>query len=611
MCDDGEGEWEEGIVCAGVLVATYAGSRLRCLVAHAQLRLYRATVHSCYHVLSYKTCFVIKTLTALVLAFSIPCIAHGQALELLWAQSIQRWTSSPDQELLTTTGTLSSQGEVILAGGFSHPTDFDPGQGTAMLIPVGYRDIFVSKADFSGNFLWVKALNGTNVRDACVVATDAVGSIYVGGSFWGIIDADPGPDSMLIASPGGEVGFVIKLTADGDVVWAKTINSSGQRSVSRISAPSTGGVYVMGQNLGGTTRDFIEKLSSVDGTSEWIRSPQGSTSFRAMTVDVAGNVIVGGAYVGTVDFDPDSAVVAYTANVSFPSFVWKLDRNGAYQWVQHVDPSSNTVINTIAVDVQGRIMVGGLFTGSIKMPISLSRDSIHLGSIGSYDMLLARMSPEGVLEWACSIGGLESDLVKNVVLDKAGNIFAVSFFSDTLVFGCHTEYAPLTVGGGPGMLLLKLNSSGHILSTASFKGGFAGTGLALDTACNPVIFGRFSGAVDFDPGPGITTLISAGAHIFFAKFAGGTDCTEVVPGDIDVSTTLYPNPASGYTTLQLGRLTEPVRIRLRDAVGRHLRDWPETNMPSLDLDVATLPSGVYLVEVIGATSRRVLQLVKQ
>src|SRR4051812_3147846 len=44
--------------------------------------------------------------------------------------------------------------------------------------------------------------------------------------------------------------------------------------------------------------------------------------------------------------------------------------------------------------------------------------------------------------------------------------------------------------------------------------------VAVDSAGNAVVTGRFAGTVDFDPGPGVTNLVTGGSSdIFIAKYS--------------------------------------------------------------------------------------------
>ena len=87
---------------------------------------------------------------------------------------------------------VDATGNVYTTGTFKGTADFDPGTGTFNLVASGVNDIFVSKMDASGNFLWAKKIGGSGDDYGNGIAVDASGNVYTTGSFIGTVDFNPG-----------------------------------------------------------------------------------------------------------------------------------------------------------------------------------------------------------------------------------------------------------------------------------------------------------------------------------------------------------------------------------------------------------------------------------
>jgi len=89
--------------------------------------------------------------------------------------------------------TVDQLGNVYALGTFQDPANFDPGVSDTNLTAIGGMDVFVSKFDSVGNFVWVKQIGGGGSCDGEQIILDDYGNIYTTGSFVLNIDFDPGP----------------------------------------------------------------------------------------------------------------------------------------------------------------------------------------------------------------------------------------------------------------------------------------------------------------------------------------------------------------------------------------------------------------------------------
>ena len=89
---------------------------------------------------------------------------------------------------------LSSDGSgnIYTTGFFGQTVDFDPGAGVFNLTSAASDDIFISKLDANGNFLWAVSMGGSSADQGRSIALDASGNIHTTGAFRSTFDFDPG-----------------------------------------------------------------------------------------------------------------------------------------------------------------------------------------------------------------------------------------------------------------------------------------------------------------------------------------------------------------------------------------------------------------------------------
>jgi len=141
---------------------------------------------------------------------------------------------------------VDGAGNVYTSGYFESTADFDPGPGTTDLTSAGGKDIFVSKLEGSGNYVWAKSMGGTSDDYGYGIAVDGAGNVYTTGHFYGTADFDPGPGTADLTSAGHYDIFVSKLEGSGNYVWAKSMGGSGPDYGYGIAVDGAGNVYPTG-----------------------------------------------------------------------------------------------------------------------------------------------------------------------------------------------------------------------------------------------------------------------------------------------------------------------------------------------------------------------------
>jgi hypothetical protein len=122
---------------------------------------------------------------------------------------------------------VDSSGNVYTSGWFADTLDVDPGNGIYDLIGSSAVDIFISKLDSSGNFVWGKEIGGPTAQAASSISVDNDDNVYITGSFYGTVDFDPGSGISNLTPVGGEDIFVAKFDSNGNINWAKEFGGTG------------------------------------------------------------------------------------------------------------------------------------------------------------------------------------------------------------------------------------------------------------------------------------------------------------------------------------------------------------------------------------------------
>ncbi|HIK11274.1 MAG TPA: DUF4347 domain-containing protein [Oscillatoriaceae cyanobacterium M33_DOE_052] len=441
---------------------------------------------------------------------------------------------------------IDSSGNIYTTGYFRGTADFDPGPGVANLTSAGSNDIFISKLDANGNYLWAKQFGGSNGYDiGYSIAVDSSGNTYTTGSFSDTVDFDPGAGTANLTSAGGEDIFISKLDANGNYLWAKNLGGGSDDEGNSIAVDSSGNTYITGKFYGTADFDpgagvvnlasaghwdiFITKLD-VNGNYVWAKNLGGGNYDwgNSIAVDSSGNTYTTGYFEGTADFDPGSGTVNLTSVGSSDIFISKLNADGTLAWAKQIGGSAGDDGRSIAVDSSGNTYTTGIFNGIVDFDPGAG--TFSLGSVGAWDIFISKLNADGTFAWAKQMGGNAGDDGNGIALDSSGNIYATGYFDATADFDPGPGVASFTSAGSIDTFITKLDTNGNYIWAKNPRGssGDAGNSIAVDSSGNIYTTGYFEGTVDFDPNTGVTNLTSAGfSDIFIVKLSESPTVTNI------------------------------------------------------------------------------------
>jgi hypothetical protein len=157
----------------------------------------------------------------------------------------------------------NGNGDIYLTGAFQQTVDFDPGVDVFNLHSAGDFDIFVSKLNSSGNFVWAKAMGGPSYQYGFSIALDLLGNIYTTGYFRGNCDFNPDPsETFLLNAPENDDIFISKLDNTGNFVWAKQILGNGDDYGLALTLNTSGELFVTGAYFSPTINFDLTTLTN-------------------------------------------------------------------------------------------------------------------------------------------------------------------------------------------------------------------------------------------------------------------------------------------------------------------------------------------------------------
>ncbi len=501
---------------------------------------------------------------------------------------------------------VDAAGNVYTTGTFNGTVDFDPGTGTANLTSVGSYDIFISKLDAAGNFVWVKQMGGTSQDTPSGIVLDASGNVYTTGYFIGTVDFDPGAGTANLTSAGIYDVYVSKLDAAGNFLWAKQMGGTDSEVSYGIAVDASGSVYTTGYFVGtadfdpgagtanltsaaGTADVFVSKLDA-SGNFVWAKQ-MGGTSTEvgySITVDASENVYTTGLFQGIADFDPGVGTVNLTSAGQDDIFVSKLDASGNLVWVKQMGGANADIARGISLDASGNVYTTGHFQGTADFDPGAGTS--NLTSLGNFDIFISKLDASGNLVWAKQMGGLFQDYSSSIALDASGNVYTTGFFYETVDFDPGVGTANLTSAGNTDVFISKLNSSGNFV-WAKQLGGTSyehGACIAVDASENVYTSGYFYETGDFDPGAGTVNLTAVGnSDIFVSKLGVGS---VGISASNNASFNIYPNPASSNLTIETEAAIESVQVF-------NVNGTLVQSETTSQFSVASLASGVYIIHV--------------
>lgn len=241
----------------------------------------------------------------------------------------------------------------------------------------------VYSSDVEAQWQFAKGAGGNNNETGTSVTTDALGNLYVGGTFTSA-SISFGSYTLVNDSSGTSDIFLVKYDSLGNVIWAKREGGKGNDLLKAIKVTSTGSLAIAGTFMSpslaldtfvfrsnyGCPRFFLAQYNPL-GTLNWARSYDTSTNWPgcpeayagALSTDAHGNTYLSIYFVGDMIIGADT----FSTNLydRYESLIMKYDAAGHLLRASqiHTEPYTYAVVGSIAADSMGNIYATGVTDG--------------------------------------------------------------------------------------------------------------------------------------------------------------------------------------------------------------------------------------------------------
>ncbi len=253
----------------------------------------------------------------------------------------------------------------------------------------GNYDLQIIKLDFNGDAAWTKTYGGPGNDGAYSIIQSSDNNFIIAGSRY--IDSNKGIDQ-----------WIMKINADGDILWERNFGSTGSDYFSSVDEAGDGGFIMLGSEYISASKGNNYSLVKINhaGNRVWTRTYGGTGDDRGLSVQNTpgeGFILAG-------------RTNSYGAG-SYDYWIIKTDSNGNIQWDKTFGGKEDDSPFSIKQTEDGGYITAG-YTDSSGM--------------GGDDCWILKLSFSGDKEWGKTYGGEYNDYGNSILLTDGGYIVAGS-----------------------------------------------------------------------------------------------------------------------------------------------------------------------------------------
>ncbi|MFK7786604.1 MAG: hypothetical protein AB8B56_15900, partial [Crocinitomicaceae bacterium] len=363
---------------------------------------------------------------------------HGYILKYdtdgnhLWSQIIPTLHSVYPSEVVT-----DSDNNIILVGKFKHQALFGSNYQDT-LFSDGSWDVFFTKYDSLGNYVWGYSIGGTGDDEGTQIAIDNDDNLFMSGIIQGSVDMDPSAGIAIETATTHH--FLAKYDSLGGYSWSHCFNQ-GSYTINDLAIDQANDIVFTGSIGQGA---YLEKRDT-SGSQIW-NSPFSGTSNLPLyvAIDLSNQIFVAGEY------------NAFASNDNL--FFTKHNNTTGYQLsLNLIEGSHSNNISGLTLSAADGPIITGYFIGTTDFDTGPSVTTIATlnQSVSSYYKMgfVSKYANSGALNDVFSIGnhyflsyiqGGYSDFGDRITVDSDKSAYASGLFENATDFDPSAGEAILT-----------------------------------------------------------------------------------------------------------------------------------------------------------------------
>lgn len=409
---------------------------------------------------------------------------------------------------------VDEDGNIYIVGVSDGTVDFDPDAATSYEISTTDRNHYVLKLDPTGAFLWMKNYNNISAVNEVTIHQLAISpnnDLYFTGTFLGVVDLDPSYTGVSYhTSFDVRDAYTLKMTSDGDFVWASVIQKEGEIIPESITIDSQNNPIMACRKSG-----LVYLEDSNGNLNEEIQ-----ISHSVYKYDSAQGVKL---------FEYNAVIAILDSNTTQTHKLVK-----------------------VASDAYDNIYVNGHFAGEMDFNNGNVDDIIDTGE--RTEIYLYKLNSDGEFIWGNTYGQQEIQQTKVTGMDVSdgGDIYIVGLEQDT-----NTQ-----------SILLKLDAEANVIWTEAWteNENLYTDELCVTSANRIYMTGKFYGIVDMAPGTPVTSMQASGSSPFVLKLSPfGLGLSETT-----IKTKILSHADTSRFTIVLDENQQNISVAIYNSLGQYV-----------------------------------------